>query len=33
MGAPFIVWGFPTPINFCSVTSDNLSGGRLATDT
>ncbi len=33
MGAPFIVWGIPAPkYNCCSVTSDNLSGGRLATE-
>jgi DNA-binding LacI/PurR family transcriptional regulator len=33
MGAPFIVWGMPLPNHsYCSVTGDNLSGGRLATE-
>jgi DNA-binding LacI/PurR family transcriptional regulator len=33
MGAPFIVWGMPNPkYNCCSVTGDNLTGGRLATE-
>ena len=32
VGAPFIVWGFPLPgQSFCSVTGDDLTGGRLAT--
>ena len=31
--APFIVWGIPQPKQkYCSVTGDNLSGGRLATE-
>jgi DNA-binding LacI/PurR family transcriptional regulator len=34
-GAPFIIWGVPRPNdrpkqNYCSVTGDNFSGGRLA---
>ena len=33
MGAPFIVWGIPAPkVNYCSVTGDNITGGRLATE-
>ena len=33
MGAPFIVWGIPVPkYNYCSVTGDNITGGRLATE-
>ena len=33
MGAPFIVWGVPLPrYSYCSVTGDNLSGGKLATE-
>jgi DNA-binding LacI/PurR family transcriptional regulator len=33
MGAPFIVWGVPMPnYNYCSVTGDNVTGGRLATE-
>ena len=33
MGAPFIVWGVPVPkYNYCSVTGDNITGGRLATE-
>jgi len=33
MGAPFIVWGFPQPgQSYCSVTGDDLTGGRLATE-
>jgi len=33
MGAPFIIWGVPGPdYNCCSVTGDNFSGGRLATE-
>lgn len=33
MGAPFIVWGIPVPkFNYCSVTGDNLTGGRLAAE-
>lgn len=29
---PFIGWGVPLPgVNYCSVTGDNLNGGRLAT--
>jgi DNA-binding LacI/PurR family transcriptional regulator len=32
MGAPFIVWGVPIPdYNYCSVTGDNFTGGKLAT--
>lgn len=31
-GVPFIGWGVPVPeSNYCSVTGDNLTGGRLAT--
>jgi DNA-binding LacI/PurR family transcriptional regulator len=33
LGAPFIVWGIPVPpFNYCSVTGDNIGGGRLATE-
>jgi DNA-binding LacI/PurR family transcriptional regulator len=33
LGAPFIIWGVPQPRQkCCSVTGDNLSGGRLATE-
>lgn len=33
LGAPFITWGVPLPgHNYCTVTGDSLSGGRLATD-
>lgn len=33
MNAPFIVWGAPNPkYNYCSVSGDNVSGGRLATE-
>ena len=33
MGAPFIVWGVPlAQEEYCSVTGDNLSGGRIATE-
>jgi DNA-binding LacI/PurR family transcriptional regulator len=33
MGAPFIVWGVPMPnYNYCSVTGDNLAGGKLAAE-
>lgn len=33
MGAPFIVWGIPIPkSNFCTVSGDNIAGGRLATE-
>lgn len=33
MKAPFIVWGTPvSPFNYCSVTGDNVAGGRLATE-
>jgi DNA-binding LacI/PurR family transcriptional regulator len=33
MGAPFIVWGVPQAgLQYCSVTGDNFSGGRLATE-
>ncbi|HSL30867.1 MAG TPA: LacI family DNA-binding transcriptional regulator [Anaerolineales bacterium] len=33
LGAPFIVWGVPQPKQkYCSVTGDNLTGGRLATE-
>jgi DNA-binding LacI/PurR family transcriptional regulator len=32
MGAPFIAWGVPNPkYNYCSVTGDNVGGGKLAT--
>ena len=31
--APFIVWGVPLPRqSYCSVTGDNFSGGKLATE-
>lgn len=33
LGAPFIIWGVPGPnYNCCSVTGDNFSGGKLATE-
>jgi DNA-binding LacI/PurR family transcriptional regulator len=33
MKAPFIVWGVPSPkYNCCSVSGDNLSGGKLAAE-
>ena len=33
IGAPFIIWGVPQPKQkYCSVTGDNLMGGRLATE-
>lgn len=33
LGAPFIVWGVPqAKQKYCSVTGDNLTGGRLATE-
>jgi DNA-binding LacI/PurR family transcriptional regulator len=33
VGAPFIIWGVPQPKEkYCSVTGDNITGGRLATD-
>jgi DNA-binding LacI/PurR family transcriptional regulator len=33
LGAPFIIWGIPQPKQkYCSVTGDNLTGGRLATE-
>jgi DNA-binding LacI/PurR family transcriptional regulator len=33
MGAPFIVWGVPSPsYSYCSVAGDNFSGGKLATE-
>ena len=33
MDAPFIVWGAPPPnAEYCSVTGDNLNGGRIATE-
>ena len=33
LGAPFIIWGIPLPKQkYCSVTGDNLTGGRLATE-
>ena len=33
VGAPFIIWGVPQPKQkYCSVTGDNLGGGRLATE-
>jgi DNA-binding LacI/PurR family transcriptional regulator len=32
VGAPFIVWGIPQPNQkYCSVTGDNFTGGKLAT--
>ncbi|MBN1261114.1 MAG: LacI family DNA-binding transcriptional regulator [Anaerolineae bacterium] len=32
IGAPFIAWGVPAPdLTYCSVTGDNIAGGRLAT--
>ncbi len=32
MEAPFIAWGVPVPdFTYCSVTGDNVTGGRLAT--
>lgn len=33
LGAPFIIWGVPQPKQkYCSVTGDNVAGGRLATE-
>jgi DNA-binding LacI/PurR family transcriptional regulator len=33
VGAPFIIWGVPPPQQkYCSITGDNLAGGRLATE-
>ena len=33
IGAPFITWGVPQPKQkYCSVSGDNLAGGRLATE-
>jgi DNA-binding LacI/PurR family transcriptional regulator len=33
VGAPFITWGVPQPNQkYCSVTGDNITGGRLATE-
>jgi DNA-binding LacI/PurR family transcriptional regulator len=33
MDAPFIIWGVPpTGVNCCSVTGDNINGGRIATE-
>ena len=33
IGAPFIIWGIPQPKQkYCSVTGDNLAGGRFATE-
>ena len=33
LGAPFIIWGIPLPRQkCCSVTGDNRTGGRLATE-
>ena len=33
LGAPFIIWGVPPPKQkYCSVTGDNVTGGRLATE-
>ncbi|MCA9957383.1 MAG: LacI family DNA-binding transcriptional regulator [Chloroflexota bacterium] len=33
MNAPFIVWGAPNPkYNYCSVSGDNVTGGRVATE-
>ncbi len=32
-GAPFIIWGVPQPNQkYCSVTGDNLNGGKLAAE-
>jgi DNA-binding LacI/PurR family transcriptional regulator len=33
LGAPFIIWGIPQPKQkYCSVTGDNFTGGKLATE-
>jgi len=33
VNAPFIIWGVPPPKEkYCSVTGDNITGGRLATE-
>ncbi|HET6596421.1 MAG TPA: LacI family DNA-binding transcriptional regulator [Anaerolineales bacterium] len=33
LDAPFIIWGVPQPKQkYCSVTGDNITGGRLATE-
>jgi DNA-binding LacI/PurR family transcriptional regulator len=33
LGAPFIIWGVPQPKQkYCSVTGDNVTGGKLATE-
>ncbi|MBN1797348.1 MAG: LacI family DNA-binding transcriptional regulator [Spirochaetales bacterium] len=33
MGAPFIAWGVPHPkYRYCTVTGDNFTGGKLATE-
>ncbi|MFO7683267.1 MAG: LacI family DNA-binding transcriptional regulator [Chloroflexota bacterium] len=33
MKAPFIAWGIPAPgVNYCTVTGDNFTGGRLAAE-
>lgn len=33
LDAPFIIWGVPQPKQkYCSVTGDNLTGGKLATE-
>jgi DNA-binding LacI/PurR family transcriptional regulator len=33
LGAPFIIWGVPQPKQkYCSVSGDNFSGGKLATE-
>ena len=33
LGAPFIVWGIPGPeFNCCSVSGDDIKGGKLATE-
>ena len=33
MGAPFIIWGIPrAKQKYCSITGDNFTGGKLATD-
>jgi DNA-binding LacI/PurR family transcriptional regulator len=33
MGAPFITWGVTSEnVKYCSVTGDNVAGGRLATE-
>jgi DNA-binding LacI/PurR family transcriptional regulator len=33
LNAPFIIWGVPQPgQNYCSVTGDNFTGGKMATE-